>query len=154
MARIARKAGFAGLALTAFLAACSQAPRATPAVQQWTVMVANQSEEPAVVFIGVDVNFGDPLWKEVGAVVPAAVPPMTTARVVMTPPPPGNWAIFVNPGPERGPLLTPRSFPAKFSGELPGTIVVRSNGLPEIEVWHSLFLPSGWCDGGSHLGCP
>ncbi|MEZ0240572.1 MAG: hypothetical protein ACAH65_07220, partial [Chloroflexota bacterium] len=66
----------------------------------------------------------------VGSAIPDVVPPGATQDVVFTVPPGGGWAIFVNPGPELGPLITSSDVPGGASGRLPVKIGVDANGWP------------------------
>ena len=66
----------------------------------------------------------------VGAAIPNPIPPGVTQVVVFTVPPGQGWAIFVNPGPERGALVGARDVPAGLSGRLPVTIGIGPDGSP------------------------
>lgn len=61
------------IALAALLAACSVLPTNFQGSRPWAVTVDNQSNQPAVIFVGEDVSFGDPKWRAVGTSVPATV---------------------------------------------------------------------------------
>ncbi len=134
------------------LIGCSALPPVLQGQRQWAVTVDNKSDRPATIYVGEDVNFGDPNWRSVGTVSPSVVAPRTKARVVITPPALGHWAVFVNPGPGRGPMLISQDAPPDFSGELPGIISIDGNGEPGFSAPGD--MPPGWCDGAPRLGCP
>lgn len=54
--------------------------------------------------------------------------PRTKVEVVFTVPPGSDWAIFVNPSPERGPLLIARDVPLGVTGRLPISFGVDRQG--------------------------
>ena len=78
-----------------------------PGGRLWTVKVVNRSPRPATLVVADETEAGDagPL---VGTVTPSVVPPGATVKVTFALPAKGStgWAIFVNPGPDTGPLLT------------------------------------------------
>ena len=95
--------------------------------RQWVIQVDNQSAQDARLVVAADMM---PVGELVGTATPAVVPPKTTVDVVFNVPPGQGWAIFVNPSPQRGPLLLPQDVPADFAGELPIEVVIDVNGEP------------------------
>lgn len=75
--------------------------------------VQNDSARPAHLFVA---RVGQPVGAVVGTPKPDTVPPATTMDVTLGLPPDGEWAIFLNPDPEGGPMLTAADVPAGFSG--------------------------------------
>lgn len=63
-----------------------------------------------------------------GTAQPPTVAAGTTVDVVFTVPPEGGWAIFVNPGPNRGPLIVPGDVPPGRRGVLPLKIRIARGG--------------------------
>jgi hypothetical protein len=58
------------------------------------------------------------------------VAPHATVDVTFDVPAGRTWAIFVNPGPDRGPLITAADVPPGVVGRLPITIGIGPNGEP------------------------
>jgi hypothetical protein len=119
-------------ALTLVLAGCGTGllpgdPARPAGGREWVITVTNNSNEPAILAVAEDVpNMG----ALVGTAQPSSVPPRTTQDVVFTVPPGDGWAIFVNPSPERGPLIISQDVPPNVSGRLPITIDIGPNGDP------------------------
>lgn len=105
----------------------------------WVINVENMSDQPARLVVAEDVP---PIGEVVGLADPAQVPPQTTMDVRFEVPPGEGWAIFVNPGPERGPLLLARDVPADVAGDLPLLISIAPNGDPGTTV--PVNLGPGW----------
>lgn len=97
----------------------------------WIVRVENQSARPAnlVVLESQPVPF-----HEVGTVKPTTVLAGQTVDVSFGIPPGNSWAIFVNPEPDRGPLVLPIDVPADASGRMPFGIVITELGQPTVEM--------------------
>ena len=83
-----------------------------------------------------------PIGEQVGTAVPDTVPPGASQEVVFTVPPGEGWAIFVNPGPQLGPLILARDVPADFVGTLPLVIGVGPDGAPYTST--QADLGPGW----------
>lgn len=99
--------------------------------RQWIIDVDNQSGRDALLFVAVDAM-------EMGDVVGIADPPTVAAHtrrdVVFTVPPGELWAIFVNPSPQRGPLLLAVDVPPGVTGRLPISVAIDPNGEPSMSV--------------------
>jgi hypothetical protein len=95
------------------------------------------SAQPARLFVAEDES---PMGELVGTAEPATVAPGATEMVAFTVPAgqgrgPGEaWAVFVNPGPNLGPLILAMDVPAAASGELPLKIMVGPDGSPSVQV--------------------
>jgi hypothetical protein len=103
-----------------------------PDARRWIIPVDNQSDRPAIVAVAMDeASMGD----LVGRADPNTIPPRTRLDVAFTVPATGlDWAIFVNPGPNRGPLILARDVPPGRAGRLPIKIGVGADGQPFVEV--------------------
>lgn len=129
-----RRTAFA-IAVTVMVAGCGTgvipgdpAGPAMPAgSREWIIEVDNQSAQPARLMVAEDTM---PLGDLVGTANPPQVPPMTKQDVVFSVPPGETWAIFVNPGPNLGPLILARDVPPDAEGRLPVAIIVNPNGQP------------------------
>jgi hypothetical protein len=109
-------------AMLAALAACgvldvAQAPQ--PGGRVWVIPVTNDAALPAVLSVAEDTGAQ-------GRIVGTADPP----RVA----PGAGWAIFVNPGPETGPLILASDVPGGASGALPLHIQVARDGSPSVSA--------------------
>ena len=105
-----------------------------PGSRQWIINVDNQSAQDARLLIALDTM---PVGALVGTADPATVPPNTRRDVVFTVPPGRDWAIFVNPSAERGPLLLAMDVPPAVAGRLPVSFAIDARGEP------SMSLPGG-----------
>jgi hypothetical protein len=109
---ISRGIRIAAIALTlVVVAGCDVAPfgpAVPPGGRTWTIKVINRSPRPATLVVAID---GLGAGRVVGTANPGVVPPGTTVDVVFGVPPGDGWAIFVNPGPNMGPLLLPTDVP-------------------------------------------
>jgi hypothetical protein len=122
-------------AVTVMLAGCGMGvitgDPARPAMpagsREWIIEVDNQSAQPALLMVAEDTM---PVGQLVGVADPPQVPPKTKQDVVFSVPPGQTWAIFVNPGPERGPLILAMDVPPDAEGRLPVAIVISPNGEP------------------------
>jgi hypothetical protein len=95
-----------------------------PNARPWTVTVVNKSSRPATLFVAeLDVSG---MARLVGSVTPNVVPPGATMQVTFALPAKGveGWWIFVNPGPNDGPLLGWDQVP------LAGEIHIQEGGQP------------------------
>ena len=95
--------------------------------REWIIEVDNQSAQPARLMVAEDTV---PVGDVVGTADPAQVPPNTKQDVVFAVPPGQTWAIFVNPSPQRGPLILAMDVPPDAQGRLPVSIIVSPNGDP------------------------
>jgi hypothetical protein len=102
-----------------------------PGWRVWVVTVRNASARLAVV--GVAEDAGVP-GRVVGTANPNSVPPGATVDVAFGIPPGFEWAIFVNPGPNTGPLVLARDVPGDASGRMPFTIMIASDGNSSTQV--------------------
>lgn len=107
------------------------APILEPGSREWIVTVQNDSNRPAVLTVAED--RGTP-GRVVGSVEPASVPPRTSMEVAIRVPPGEGWAVFVNPGPNLGPLILAQDVPPNAAGDLPLTIFVAEDGSPSVSV--------------------
>jgi hypothetical protein len=87
-----------------------------PGGRLWTVTVVNESSEPATLFVAEEDESG--MGRLVGSVTPNVVPPGATVNVTFHLPTKGatGWWIFLNPGPDVGPLLAWTDMP--LAGEI------------------------------------
>jgi len=108
-------------------------PAPGPGAREWIVSVENQSAAEAHLFVAADTGS---LGTLVGTAVPASVAAGATERVVFTVPAGSGWAIFVNPSPNIGPLITAQDVPNDAAGPLPLTITVQPGGAPVVSVPH------------------
>jgi hypothetical protein len=102
-------------------------PSLEPGTRQWIITVENLSGQPAALFVAEDLAA---MGRSVGTAVPSTVPPRVSQDVVFTVPPGQAWAVFVNPGPDRGPLIKAQDVPPHVSGALPITIGIDHSGAP------------------------
>jgi hypothetical protein len=87
---------------------CDYQPPVPPGGRVWVLEVVNRSARPATLVVAEDeATMGD----TVGTATPSVVPPGATVLVTFGVPPGEAWAIFVNPRPDMGPLLTPGDLP-------------------------------------------
>jgi hypothetical protein len=122
------------LAVALVLTGCGIAPidPLNPGARRWIIPVDNQSNLPVVVAVAKDEGF---MGRLVGQAIPNPVPSRTRVDVVFTVPATGlDWAIFVNPGPNRGPLITAGDVPPGRAGRLPLAISVGPDGEPAVSV--------------------
>jgi hypothetical protein len=96
-----------------------------PGGRSWKVTVVNKSSEPATLFVAEE-NKKGLLGSLIGSVTPNVVPPGATVRVTFLLPAKGveGWSIFVNPGPNDGPLIVGPDLP------LAGQIHINEDGQP------------------------
>ncbi len=114
------------LAVVVVLAACSYLdPVLKPGFRQIVMTVENPSLRPATLFVAKDEQ---PMGAVVGTATPGTVPPGATMDVTFGIPPEPGWAIFVNPGPERGPMFTEHDVPPDAAGRAPFTIMIGEQG--------------------------
>ena len=113
-------------------------PAPGPGAREWIVSVENQRNRDALLFVAEDTM---PMGELVGTANPAYIPPGASQRVVVTVPEGTGWAIFVNPSPSMGPLITARDVPLDVSGVLPLTIQVQSSGMAFAKLQSTL---PGW----------
>ncbi|HEY6569664.1 MAG TPA: hypothetical protein VIZ22_05210 [Candidatus Limnocylindrales bacterium] len=122
------------LAIASWVAGCGVVDLATPlppGSRRWVITVENQSDRPAIVEVAEDAGQEGPI---VGTVSPNPIPAGATVDVMFGIPPGRGWAIFVNPGPDRGPLITSSDVPPVAQGKLPVKIVIGSDGSPGAQV--------------------
>jgi hypothetical protein len=103
-----------------------------PGSSVWIIPVQNTSGRPAVLAVAKDES---PIGDLVGTAQPAVVPAGQTIDVTFTVP--GDrqgWAIFVNPTPNIGALITAPDVPPGATGKLPLTISVDQAGNPSVSV--------------------
>ena len=118
------------LVMAASLAGCGMPVVDTvlnPDLRQLVITVENQSARPVRIVVAEDEM---PMGAVVGTVSPDPVPPGVTVDVRFGIPGDGSWGIFVNPGPEIGPLITSHDIPPQAPGKLPVTIMVLPDGTP------------------------
>ena len=128
------------LVIAAWVAGCGVVDIATPlppGSRQLVITVDNRSAKPAMIEVAEDASQKGPI---VGIVSPNPIPPGATVDVVFGIPPTRTWAIFVNAGPDIGPLITAADVPQGALGKLPVKIVVNADGSPGAEI---PMLP-GW----------
>ena len=132
---------FGALAIIALLSACAGITNLTmPAgSREWVIPVENLSAEPARLLVAEDIPG---IGQTVGTATPETVAAGATESVTFTVPPGDEWAIFVNPGPDRGPLILARDVPSDASGPLPLHISVGANGGAGVAIL--LPNPDGW----------
>ena len=106
-------------------------PAPGPGAREWIVNVENTSADDAHLFVATDTGT---LGELVGTAVPASVAAGTTQRVLFTVPAGSGWAIFVNPSPASGPLITAQDVPPEAAGALPITIMVQPGGAPVVSA--------------------
>jgi hypothetical protein len=97
-----------------------------------TISVHNGSPRPALLLIARDEM---PIQRRVGTANPDSVPPGATIDVTFVIQDESHpWAIFVNPGPSGGALVTSADVPQAFSGKAPVQIDVGLDGQPSVSV--------------------
>ncbi len=106
-------------------------PAPGPGAREWIVNVENQSSRDAYLFVAADES---PMGELVGTALPASIPAGAAIRVVFTVPAGAGWAIFVNPSPSMGPLITSSDVPTDASGALPMTIMVQPGGMASVSA--------------------
>ena len=123
----------AAIASAGLLSACAAISDLTvPAGSRtWIIPVENMSAQPARLFVADDAS---PIGDTVGTAEPATVQPGATELVTFTVPPGQAWAIFVNPGPNLGPLILATDVPEDAQGALPLAITVGPDGSPTVQV--------------------
>jgi hypothetical protein len=124
--------GIAIFAVAFGLVGCDGSPFSPAGSREWIIVVENKSDAFVRLMVAEDeVPIGD----QVGTARPAMVAPHMAIEVTFTVPSgQGAWAIFVNPGPEDGPLILAGDVPAGASGRLPLTISVGPEGSPIVSV--------------------
>ena len=90
------------------LAGCAFEPPVPPGGRLWVITVVNKSPQLATFVVAQD---GPVMGPAMGTATPNVVPPGTTRDVTFAVPAGEGWAIFVNPRPGQGPLLTPIDVP-------------------------------------------
>lgn len=122
---------FAAAVLTAAtLAGCDVAgieAGIAPAGRVWVVTVENRSPRPALLLVAEDTG---PAGRVVGNVNPGVVPAGVTADVTFGIPSGKGWAIWVNRGPNTGPLVTAHDVPENATGRMPFKIIIDADGNP------------------------
>lgn len=116
------------------LAGCGTSPfdPLDPGARRWIIPVDNRTDRPVLVAVAKDGPFMGAL---LGRADPDTIPPRTTLDVFFTVPLAGlDWAIFVNPGPNRGPLILASDVPPGRTGRLPIKIGVGADGEPFVEI--------------------
>jgi hypothetical protein len=108
------------------------APDVEPEARVLSIPVQNTSGQVAELFVARDTQ---PMEFLVGTVEPSTVGPGSTEDVDFTVPAGEDWAIFVNPGPDRGPLILASDIPPDASGELPIEIIVDQFGSPGVQTF-------------------
>ena len=121
------------LTLAVVLIACDAIPQALrPGSRVWVIPVQNMSGRPAVLAVAEDQS---PIGDLVGTAQPGVIPAGQTVDVTFTVPADRQgWAIFVNPSPNIGALITAMDVPAGASGRLPLVISVDQQGNPSVQV--------------------
>lgn len=110
----------------------TSAPEAEPEARVLSIPVQNTSGQAAELFVARDTQ---PMEFLVGTVEPSTVEPGRTEDVAFTVPAGEDWAIFLNPGPDRGPLILASDIPPDASGELPIEIIVDQFGSPGVQTF-------------------
>jgi hypothetical protein len=114
------------VAVVVVLGACASLdPLLNPGGRTIVMTVENKSDRPAILVVAKDLQS---MGAAVGTATPGMVPPGMTVDVTFSLPPEPGWAIFVNPGPEQGPLFTDHDVPPDASGRAPFTIEVHGAG--------------------------
>ena len=126
----------AAILLAALFGGCDMAtdllpPAVPPGGRLLIVTVENHSPRPATLVVAAD-NSG-PI-QAVGTANPNSVPAVSSVEVRFVIPAGSGWAIFVNPGPDRGPLVTASDIPQNATGEMPFTIGISADGSPFAQV--------------------
>jgi len=119
-------------AVLATLSACGVldvAQPLQPGGRVWVITVTNDAALPAVLSVAEDTGAQGRI---VGTADPPRVAPGASAEVRFTVPPGTGWAIFVNPGPDTGPLILASDVPGGASGALPLDIHVARDGSPSV----------------------
>jgi hypothetical protein len=103
-----------------------------PGARRWIIPVDNQGNLPAFLAVAEDSGV---VGKPMGTAEPNTIPPHAKVDVVFSVPPDGDgWAIFVNAGPNRGPLIMARHVPPGRAGRLPISVGVGAGGEPFVSV--------------------
>jgi hypothetical protein len=97
-----------------------------------TIPVQNTSGQAAELFVARDTQ---PMEFLVGTVEPSNVGPGLTENVSFSVPAGENWAIFVNPSQNRGPLIAASDIPPDASGALPIEIIIDQFGSPGVQTF-------------------
>ena len=114
------------LAVVIVLGACASFdPILKTGFRNIVMTVENTSDRPAILVVAKD---QEPMGAVVGTATPGTVPPGMTMDVTFGLPPEPGWAIFVNPGPQHGPLFAEHDVPPDASGRAPFTITVGGDG--------------------------
>jgi hypothetical protein len=108
------------------------APEVEPEARVLTIPVQNTSGQAVELFVARDTQ---PVEVLVGTVEPSTVGPGITEDVTFTVPAGEDWAIFVNPGPDRGALIASYDIPPDASGELPIEIIIDQFGSPGVQTF-------------------
>ena len=129
-----RRLGSAAVLFAVVAFGCAGSPLdfvVAPGSRLWVIPVANSSNRPAVLAVAKDES---PIGEAVGRAEPASVPPGATINVTFTVPAGQGWAIFVNPGPNGGALITSSDVPLHRTGRLPLAISVDGQGNTSVSV--------------------
>lgn len=102
------------------------------AERHWIVEVENRSARPATLIVAEDTVTGP--GQVVGTANPSIVAPSATVVVVLGIPAGGEWALFVNPTPDRGPLMTAMDVPQNAAGRMPFKIIIHTSGTASVLV--------------------
>jgi hypothetical protein len=81
-----------------------------PGGQTHVITVVNESPRPALLVVA-EVTEDGIAGRLVGIASPGVVPAGATVDVTFGLPPGEGWAIFINPGPNRGPIFGPAELP-------------------------------------------
>ena len=121
------------LLVTSATAACDAVPQVLhPGSRVWIIPVQNMSGRPAILAVAEDQS---PIGDLVGTAQPGVIPAGQTIDVTFTVPSDRQgWAIFVNPSPNVGPLITAMDVPPVATGRLPLVISVDQQGNPSVQV--------------------
>lgn len=127
-----RRLAALALGATMALAACSDAQVDAflqPDLRQLVITIRNDSPRAAVIFVAGGIK---PIGPAVGTVEPATVPSGETIAVRFGVPHDGPWAIFVNPGPDVGPVLLASDLPPERTDMWP-QISITERGWPGVD---------------------
>lgn len=120
--------------VAATIAGCELAnlvgPVIPPGGRLLIIQVENNSSRPALIVVARDLGVAGPL---VGTANPGSIPPGGTVDVRIGIPPGSDWAIYVNPGPQTGPLVTAHDIPPAATGQMPFRIGIDATGQPYSE---------------------
>jgi hypothetical protein len=129
-----RRVGPAAVFLAVVAFGCAGAPLdflVAPGSRVWIIPVTNDSNRPAVLAVAKDEH---PMGDAVGRAEPATVPPGANFDVRFTVPAGQGWAIFVNPGADRGALVVWSDVPPDRNGRLPLAIAIDAQGNPSVSA--------------------